>query len=259
MFHCGELHRLFSRNKNIENIQETMTKLVCLLAVVLLVVTLVEAQKDYDYEPGPGAPAADGSKDPKSDGGSAPPADGSAPSGAGKAGEGEPEPEEDDPNKTKFSDERFARLFPSRAGGRALQPRPAAKPKPTLPSFIKSTPPIIKAQISTTPAPRNLASQRQRAALQSTTTRKPSTARGQNSLRGRGALATTPRPLSGRLSTTTSSPSRSSASSTVSPAILAARRRFSNSAGTSGISRFQRNQNNHNNNATILALNPRRN
>ena len=62
--------------------------------------------------------------------------------------------------KTKFSDERFARLFPSRGGirsngrydDRRLMPKEIAKPKPTLPSFIKSTPPLIKLHI-TTPSP----------------------------------------------------------------------------------------------------------
>ena len=223
----------------------------------------------------------DGAKAIPKDGGSEPIGD-----------EGEPlkplneEAVEEDKGRTKFSDERFAKLFPSRTGGRQLMPRPSSKPKPTLPSFIKSTPPLIRATVATTPVPRGQlnrarvglggqqqpqqqqqGSTRRGGSINSTTTPRP--------LRGRNVSAPTPRQLTGRLTTSfstngnsnrpTSAPNSPQSSATPSASALAAARR--NRQG-SGISRFQRNpnQNSNNqaslqthNNSTIPALNPRRN
>nr|XP_027195056.1 putative uncharacterized protein DDB_G0285119 [Dermatophagoides pteronyssinus] len=179
-------------------------------------------------------------------------------------------------SKTKFSDERFARLFPSRGGigrngrydDRRLQPKQLIKPKPTLPSFIKSTPPLIKVQITTPSPSRNLANQRQRSVTvppisarnkqqqQQQTTQRPidNIQKARNRLLGQqqqqqsSSLQSNNRQLTGRLqpsstTTTTTTPSPS-------------RRRY-NSGNNGSInnnlsSRFLRNQN-----STIPSLNPR--
>ncbi|XP_075587566.1 uncharacterized protein LOC124498734 [Dermatophagoides farinae] len=176
--------------------------------------------------------------------------------------------------KTKFSDERFARLFPSRGGirsngrydDRRLMPKEIAKPKPTLPSFIKSTPPLIKLHI-TTPSPllssRNLQRQRSSATnvtpipsrkqQQASTTSRPinniQAARnrllGQQQQQQQQSLQKSNRQLSGRLSTTTTTTTTPSPSQ---------RRRYNGSSSINNNlgSRFSRNQN-----STIPSLNPR--
>lgn len=82
--------------------------------------------------------------------------------------------------KAKFADDRFTQLFGPRSRN---QPKPssffpkfASKPKPTLPPFIKRTPPIIKVS-PTTQSPAQNQRQNQRATTttqRATTTRTPS-------------------------------------------------------------------------------------
>lgn len=164
----------------------------------------------------------------------------------GEKGESELE-DEGAYGRTKFTDERFAKLFPSRVGrggNRSLMPKAIAKPKPTLPSFIKNSPALIRVQV-TTQSPRIANRQR---AIASTTPRRTSTTSTTARPRNRSQLNSRQNNLSGRLSTTPP-PSRS-VTSTLSTTPIPARRRFNQN---SGISRFQRN------NSTIPALNPRRN
>lgn len=242
-----------------------------LLAAFLLIGQTAALQKDdgaEDYGPEGAGPPGGGS-DGGSSGGKA------DPSGGGASGTGEPGADgadkggadggdvDSDPAKTKFSDDRFAKLFPSRGGGRNFHARNVAKPKPTLPSFIKSTPPLVKVQVSTTPTPRGgvrgrgIASTTKRSSLPSTTARP----------RRGNALQPTQRQLSGRLTTSapsnrlTSAPNSATASATPSAAALAAARRARQG---NGISRFNRNMSSFagtmaNSNSTIPALNPRRN
>ena len=228
------------------------------MLVLLLIVQVTTFQKDDGLEDYGPEPLAD---DPKSPGG---PKDGKADgpqSELGPEGDKGLETIEEDQAKTKFSDDRFAKLFPSRGNSRTFQARNVAKPKPTLPSFIKSTPPYQKLQISTTPAPRG-GLNRARSVSQATTRRSGST----TTIRPRRGNQPTQRQLSGRLSTAAPTNQRatpvsnlhSSAASTPSAAALAAARRLRQG---NGISRFNRNNvnNQHDNNSTIPALNPRRN
>ncbi|KAH9400304.1 hypothetical protein TYRP_001866 [Tyrophagus putrescentiae] len=174
------------------------------------------------------------------------------------------------PLKTKFSDDRFAKLFPARAGGRNFVARNVAKPKPTLPSFIKSTPPLLKVQVNTTPAPKGGLG---RVRATAPTTKRPSALATTARPRGRNGLQPTQRQLTGRLTTSrpTSGPNSASgaasagsaSSATPSAAALAAARRARQG---NGISRFNRGgmpsspgQQQPNSNSTIPALNPRRN
>lgn len=203
-----------------------------------------------DYGPGPA------SDDPKS----GPPRESKSVDGAtGEGPEGGLVEAEEEPElaKTKFSDDRFAKLFPNRGASRTFQARNVAKPKPTLPSFIKSTQPYVKVEVRTTPAPRG--GVRGRATNQATTRRptSPST-----TARPRRGNLPTQRQLSGRLTSPPpprASPagSNSASASTPSPAALAAARRLRQP--NNGVARFQRNQVAAPNNFTIPALNPRRN
>lgn len=235
-----------------------------LLATLLLIGRTSALQRDdgvEDYGPEGGGPP--GGPDSGSSVGKADPSSGAlsgdpGAEGADKAGLDGADGDAD-PAKTKFSDDRFAKLFPSRGANRNFHARNVAKPKPTLPSFIKSTPPLLKVQVSTTPAPRG---GRGRASL-------PTTKRSQTSTTSRprrgNALQVTPRQLSGRLTTSapsnraTSAPNSATASATPSAAALAAARRARQG---NGISRFNRNMSSGgqpNSNSTIPALNPRRN
>lgn len=174
---------------------------------------------------------------------------------------------ESDPNsgKTRFTDERFARLFPSRNGAgkhghkfdeKRLMVKEVSKPKPTLPSFIKSTPPLIKVQITTQSPFRNnnrLRSASTSANRKTTTTTTTTTTRRPNTLNvnNRNRPVINPRPLTGRLpGAGKSNPPGSISSTTVPPPSLAnnANRRRTNVVGAP---KFQRN------NSTIPALNPR--
>lgn len=167
-------------------------------------------------------------------------------------GEGEEEEEGEDSGqgqRTRFTDERFAKLFPTRSGlggaNRSVNPRAVAKPKPTLPSFIKNTAPLIKPQV-TTPSSR-LIQNRQRVGQNSN--KRQSTTTTTTTVRPRNRPTGNERNRSGRLPPAQPTSARAIVSTTPIPS----RRRFSQN---SGISRFQRNNNN---NSTIPALNPRRN
>jgi hypothetical protein len=131
--------------------------------------------------------------------------------------------------KAHFSEDRFTKLFQSRRQRprpSPLSPRFASKPKPTLPSFIKNTPPIIKVQ--PTPVPN------QRSATQKTTTtsstRTPS--RGSSNTNRRNQ----------------SNSNRSNNQSTASPV----------STTDSSRRRFGSNSNTKRNNSTIPATKPKR-
>jgi hypothetical protein len=95
-----------------------------------------------------------------------------------------------DHKKTNFSEDRFTKLFQPRNRNKInnnspVLPKFNAKPKPTLPSFIKKAPPIIRVTPSTpSPAQNQRFNQRTSTSTQrTTTTRTPS--RGTNGNNGR--------------------------------------------------------------------------
>lgn len=251
-------------------LQQRITVFSFATALLLLLVSQTSAlqkdagNEDYGGPEGPPGAAGDGGSGGKADSGGD---QGGSEGDKGAVGGEEVEP---DPAKTKFSDDRFAKLFPARAGGRNFVARNVAKPKPTLPSFIKSTPPLLKVQVNTTPAPKGGLG---RVRATAPTTKRPSALATTARPRGRNGLQPTQRQLTGRLTTSrpTSGPNSASgatsagsaSSATPSAAALAAARRARQG---NGISRFNRGgmpsslgQQQPNSNSTIPALNPRRN
>jgi len=138
-----------------------------------------------------------------------------------------------DPKKTQFSEDRFTKLFQSRRQRprpSPLSPRFASKPKPTLPSFIKNTPPIIKAQPTPVPNQRSI-TQKTTATPKTPSTRTPP----------RGSANTNRR--------NQSNSNRSNNQSTASPV---------STTDSSSRRRFGSNSNPKRNNSTIPATKPKR-
>ncbi|KAF7492050.1 hypothetical protein SSS_04485 [Sarcoptes scabiei] len=166
------------------------------------------------------------------------------------------DPQDGQQVRTKFSDERFARLFPSRNGGggrfeeKRWQPREIAKPKPTLPSFIKSTPALIKVQI-TTPSSRILNNQRQRQQISTVAARKTTTVKPNLNLANK-INNNRQRQLSGRLPLNTGQQSQQSlnannnngrvqSTATTSTTSSPLRKRLNSATNSGNSNRFNRN------------------
>jgi hypothetical protein len=135
--------------------------------------------------------------------------------------------------KAHFSEDRFTKLFQSRQQRprpSPLSPRFASKPKPTLPSFIKNTQPIIRVQPTPVPNQRS-ATQRTTAAPNTPSTRTPS--RGSSNTNRRNQ----------------SNSNRSNNQSTASPV---------STTDSSSRRRFGSNSNLKRNNSTIPATRPKR-
>lgn len=122
-------------------------------------------------------------------------------------------------SQTNFSDDRFTKLFQPRnkVQNNPFLPKYNSKPKPTLPSFIKGTPPPVRVTPSTpSPSQNQRFNQRASTTSRTTTTRTPTRGSNANNLSNRRnqlnnnnsnnrGLQSTPRPTQ---STTDSSARR---------------------------------------------------